>query len=235
MKKLMLVIAVFFCGAVLVSAQGQVKAAAPAAQPEKKPLDQWTFFQIGFFPGVPESTKNSNVCGLKLGFPMVDGYGRVGGVEPSLFYSGTDYVKGVQATLVGPSIGQEILGVQTACVGPTIAKTVHGLQLSGMFNLADDLLGCGLGVANIAKSMAGFQISAVNVSEKVVGGQISAVNVSGMVIGAQVSAVNFANDELKGAQIGVVNYSKKNGCQLGLFNIIEDSPLPFTIIFNIKF
>ncbi|MFZ2655080.1 MAG: hypothetical protein WAX69_09175 [Victivallales bacterium] len=235
MKKLVLMMVVLFCGVMLVSAQGQDKAGAPAAQPEQKPLDPWTFFQLGFFPGIPESTQNSNVCGLKLGFPMVDGYGRVNGVEPSLFYSGTEYVKGVQATLVGPSIGQEILGVQTACVGPTIAKKVHGLQLSGMHNVADEMTGVELGVANIAKSIMGCQISAVNVSEKVAGCQISAVNVSGKVIGFQASAVNLARDELLGFQLGVVNYSRKSGCQLGLFNIIEDGTLPFMIIFNIQF
>ena len=30
-------------------------------------------FQIGFFPGIPNSTQEYNVYGLKLGIPMVDG------------------------------------------------------------------------------------------------------------------------------------------------------------------
>ena len=221
MKKLMLMIAVIFCGAVLVSAQGQDKAAAPAAQPEKKPLDQWTFFQLGFFPNFPEGTKNSNVYGLKLGAPMVSGYGRVYGIEPSLLYSGTDYINGIQATWVGPSICKETYGIQAAWFGPTIAKTVYGIQASCAVNIADEVIGFDPGLVCITKNITGFQASAVNISDKVTGFQASAVNV--------------VREELKGVQLGVVNYSKKSGCQFGLINIIEDGALPFTIIFNIKF
>ncbi len=234
MKKMILVMAVLLCGAVLVSAQGQEKAAAPADQPEKKPLDQWTFFQLGFFPGFPDGTKNSNVYGFKLGAPMETGYGRVNGLEASVLYSGTEYVKGAQATMAGPAIGKEIHGVQASWTGPTIARTVYGLQASCTLNMADEVIGFEPGLANITKSLTGFQASAVNISEKTTGFQAGAVNISDKTIGFQMSAVNMAN-ELKGFQLGVFNYSKKSGCQLGLINIIEDGSLPFMIIFNIKF
>ncbi|MFA6567279.1 MAG: hypothetical protein WCS96_03635 [Victivallales bacterium] len=216
MKKMTLMLAALFCGAWLVSAQAENKKNAP----ELKPLDNWTFFQIGFFPGIPSGTGNSNVYGLKLGAPMVDGYGRVYGIEPSLLYSGTDYVNGIQATWVGPSICKETYGIQAAWFGPTIAKKVYGLQASCAVNVLDDIMGFQPGAVNIAKNVCGFQASVVNVAEKVTGLQASAVNVT---------------KEITGLQFGAVNYSRKNGCQIGAINIIEDGWIPFTLLFNIKY
>ena len=207
MKKMTLMLAVLLCGAWLVSAQ-EVK---DKTAPEFKPIKDWTVFQLGFFPGVPAGTGNSNVCGLKLGAPMVDGYGRVFGFEPSLLYSGTDYIKGVQATAAGPSIAKDVEGIQASWTGPTIANKVYGLQASCTLNVTEDI---------IAKIVRGFQASAFNLAEKVVGFQMSAVNIT---------------KELTGFQFGAFNYSKKNGVQLGVINIIEDGWIPFTLLFNIKY
>jgi hypothetical protein len=215
MKKMTLMLAALFCGAWLVSAQVENKDNAP----ELKPLSDWTPFQIGFFPGIPSGTSNSNVYGLKLGFPMVNGYGRVYGFEPSILYSGTEHIKGFQAT-VGASITKEIYGFQLAGAGPSIAKKVYGFQLSGMVNITDDMKGFEAGVVNIAKNVYGFQASAVNIAEKVIGFQASVVNLTG---------------ELKGLQIGAFNYSKKSGVQIGIVNMIDDGWIPFTLVFNIKF
>lgn len=217
MKKMALLLAVLFCGAWLVSAQAESKKNTP----ELKPLNDWTFFQIGFFPGIPSGTGNSNVYGLKLGAPMVDGYGRVNGIEPSLLYSGTDYINGIQATWVGPSICKETYGIQAAWFGPTIAKKVYGLQASCAVNVLDDIIGFQPGAMNYAKNVCGFQASVVNISDNV--------------CGFQASAVNVAKKEMIGLQLGAVNYSKKSGIQIGAINYIEDGWVPFTLIFNIKF
>ncbi len=216
MKKMTLMLAVLLCGAWLVSAQ-EIK---DKKAPDFKPIKDWTVFQLGFFPGVPAGTGNSNVCGLKLGAPMVDGYGRVYGFEPSLLYSGTDYIKGVQATAAGPSIAKDVEGIQASWTGPTIANKVFGLQASCTVNVAEDIIGFQPGLVNFAKNVRGFQASAVNLSEKVVGFQMSAVNMT---------------KELTGFQFGAFNYSKKNGVQLGVINIIEDGWIPFTLLFNIKY
>ncbi len=201
MKKMMLMMVVAFCGAVIATADAGDKQG-----PVLKPLDDWTFFQIGFLPGFPQGTNYSNVYGIKLGAPMVSGTGsRVYGIEPSLLFSGSDYVYGIQA----------------GWFGATKAKQVWGLQANCMVNVADEVIGFEPGLVNVTKEITGFQASAVNVSRKVTGFQASAVNV--------------ASEELKGVQLGVVNYSKKGGCQFGLVNVIEDGFLPFMIIFNFKF
>ncbi|HBC87270.1 MAG TPA: hypothetical protein DCZ94_09970 [Lentisphaeria bacterium] len=215
MKKLFLMMAVIFCGALLVSADAGDKQDAPTL----KPLDEWTFLQIGFFPGIPQGTNYSNVYGIKIGVPMVSGYGRVRGIEPSILLSGTDYVYGVQATLLGVNR----------------AKRVYGLQATSLVNISEEVIGFELSQVNIANEIKGFQASVVNVTGKVAGFQAGAVNVANKVDGFQASAVNIVGEELKGGQLGVFNYSKKSGCQFGLVNIIEDGWIPFMIIFNIKF
>jgi len=216
MKKTALLLAVIFCGVWLVSAQ----EGSNSKVQELKPLNDWTIFQIGFFPGFPAGTSNSNVYGFKLGAPMVDGYGRVHGLEASVLYSGTENINGVQATMCGPAIGKEINGAQASWTGPTLARKIYGLQASCTLNMTDDIIGFQPGLVNIAKNVRGFQASAVNVAENVTGFQASAVNLT---------------KELKGLQLGAFNYSKKSGVQIGVINIIEDGWIPFTILFNIKY
>ena len=215
MKKMTLVLAVLFCGAWLLSAQAEKDKSAP----ELKPLSDWTPFQLGFIPNVPSCTINSNVCGLKFGLPMVDGNGRTYGFEPSIFYSGTDHIKGVQATGAGPAISKDVEGIQASWTGPAIANKVFGLQASCSLNLTEDIVGFEAGLVNIAKNVRGFQASAFNMAEKVIGFQMAAVNLT---------------KEMTGLQLGAFNYSKKGGCQLGVINIIDDGLIPFTLFFNIK-
>ncbi len=212
MRKSLLAIAALFCSLALLPAQQQetVKTETTAAKPtaeqsnvQLKPTNEWTFLQVGFLPGVPGCTENSNVYGIKLGLPLVDGDGRVCGMEPSFLYSGTSYVSGLQASWFGPSI----------------AKTIKGVQGSIPINITDKI--------------SGFQGSVSNVSlEEVKGVQAGAVSVGYKVSGAQLSAVNVVADELKGFQFGVVNYSDSKGVQLGFINIIKDGYIPFTLIFN---
>jgi hypothetical protein len=183
------------------SAPAPVSAAADRQLPS---LEDWTFFQLGFVPGYPTGCRMSNVYGMKLGAPMTSGYGRVYGVEPSIFYSGTDHIMGAQASWFGPAIGKEIIGVQA---GPGSA---------------------------VAKSVRGFQAGAASVSETVEGVQAAIVSVADRVAGAQFAAVNVANDEVRGLQFGMVNYSGGKSCQIGLVNIIEGGEWPFMLLFNLS-
>lgn len=171
---------------------------------ELPPLSDWTFFQLGFVPGYPTGTRYSNVYGLKLGAPMTSGYSRVYGVEPSILYSGTDHIMGVQASWFGPCVGRDIIGVQA---GPSCA---------------------------VAKNVYGFQAGAASVTHNIDGVQAGIVNVAKTVAGAQFAAVNVASEKVEGLQFGVVNYSRGGACQLGFINIIEDGDLPFMLIFNIS-
>ena len=185
------------------STAGTVGAAAGKEPPE--PLTYWTFVQIGFLPTVPRGTQNSNVYGLKLGAPMVDGKGRVYGVEPSLMYSGTNYVGGIQAAWVG------------AC----ISRKVDGLQAAGGFCMCEEMNGLMPAIVNINKIMRGYQPGFVNITEELTGFQ------SGF--------VNIAKKKCTGFQLGFINLSKENGCQLGVLNFIEDGWLPVCPFFNVYF
>ena len=198
----------------------RVKEDIPEVAPRS--LDQWTFFQIGFMPNWPNFTKTSNVFGLKIGAPMCSGYGRVYGVEPSLLYSGTRYIGGVQATLWGTCIAREVYGVQASSFGPSITGTIFGIQAVGSLAMADEVIGAQIAPVTLCSTeLTGIQFGAVNLSRK-------------SLTGFQGGAVNIA-EEVKGVQLGVFNYSDKNGIQFGGINIIRNGWLPFTIIFNIKF
>ena len=73
-------------------------AAAPAAKcstPQPDPLDKWTFFSVGIFPGIPAANRTSNVYGIRSGWPICNGYGRVFGIEASWLFSGTAYMHGI--------------------------------------------------------------------------------------------------------------------------------------------
>ena len=204
MKKMLSCMAAFLVSCTIMTAQDTTAAAEKTVTP--KPASDWTFFQIGFLPGVPGSTKYSNVYGLKLGAPLVDGEGRVCGLEPSFLYSGTSYIDGLQASWFGPAICREFNGLQ-ASIPVSIARTMYGAQAAVVNIIREDGYGFGAGAINIAKNFYGFQLSAANV----------------------------ATGEFRGFQFGVFNYSEKKGCQMGLVNIIKDGPLPFMIIFNGSF
>lgn len=191
---------------------------APETPPDS--LRHWSLFQIGFLPLFPSYTKSSNVYGMKLGAPMCSGYGRVFGIEPSILYSGTRYVKGVQASFWGTCIARRVYGVQASSFGPSITGTIFGIQADGTLALAEEV--------------SGFQVAPVTMSVDLTGIQFGAVNLSHSITGFQGGAVNLSK-KTKGVQLGIFNYSEKNGCQFGAINIIKNSWIPFTIVFNIYF
>lgn len=195
MKKLIVLAMTILC-ATASFAQEKAVSGPP------KPADNWTFFQIGFFPGIPGCTETSNVYGLKLGAPMVGGYGRVCGIEPSFFYSGTDYIKGIQA----------------AWVGYSDAKEVYGLQASmGACNV-DKLTGIQTGAVCVADKVTGIQLAGVSVLNDVTGIQAGIVNVAKYVGGLQLGAFNYSNEGA--CQIGAINIIEDGyiPCML-IFNI----------------
>ncbi len=176
MKKIIAVLLVVLCAGILTAQnEGGNNVSEQKAGPPK-PLSEWTFFQLGFFPGVPGSTDYSNVYGMKLGAPMVSGYGRVYGIEPSIFYSGTDYVKGIQASWFGPAIGKNIEGLHASCV-TCIADEVTGIEGS-VVNVTDNFVGLQAGAVNVTKDSTGLQLGAVNYSKYTAGLQFGAINYS---------------------------------------------------------
>lgn len=217
MKKFLITLTLLAVCVTSIQAQSD-KDAPPEQAP--RPLDEWTFLQLGFFPNTPGYTKKSNVYGIKLGLPMCSGWGRVYGVEASGLYSGTNYVDGIQASWFGACIGREIFGVQATTFGPCISRVSYGVQASGPFCYASEHL-------------SGIQASLVNISGEHYGIQAGVVNISKPFTGFQTGAVNIV-EKIDGLQFGAFNYSKGKAVQMGFINIIEDGWLPFTLIFNIK-
>jgi hypothetical protein len=181
-------------------------------------MKQWSLFQIGFLPKWPSFTKISNVYGLKLGAPMCSGYGRVFGIEPSILYSGTRHVWGVQGSFWGTCLAQEIRGVQASSFGPSLTMKLLGLQAVGSLGMADTVYGAQIAPVTICReSVTGFQFGAVNIAKPVTGFQGGAVNIA---------------EDVTGFQLGIFNYAKRRGLQFGLVNIIKGGWLPFTLIVN---
>ena len=191
-------------------------------------------FQIGFFPGIPNSTQEYNVYGLKLGIPMVDGLHWVYGQELSILYSGTFYIKGAQITLAGPALAARMEGFQ-ATPGPAIARDMYGFQVGTTAIITNNGYGYQAGVASIANKLTGLQTGAANIAyNELSGWQVGAVNViDELFAGCQMGAVNVATARCKGGvQVGAVNVATRNGFQIGVINIMPDSVIPVTIIFN---
>lgn len=148
MKRMFLAAAVLFGCAAIVQAQEVIndtsKLQVPVVQQQPAPTQnqssipddtgKWDFFQLGFWFGVPTQTDASDVCGMKLGIPACGGVGHVYGLETSVCASGTDYVKGVQCSLL-VDVSKKVTGVQGAVIN--YSETVKGLQL-GVLNFAKD-------------------------------------------------------------------------------------------------
>lgn len=215
-----------------------VFAAAPAAkpaEPEPAPLDQWTFFQIGLFPGIPAATRTSNVYGIKSGWPICNGYGRVFGLEVSWLLSGTAYAYGIQASWVS-CWTKEFGGIQAAFLYTGNTVRFDGIQATLGVAMAGDFNGLEASALNISGNATGLQAAAtVNVSGDVTGFQTCVlVNVAKDVTGLQIAGVNKAVENT-GLQVGIVNVAKHGGVQLGLVNYIKESAIPFFPILNICF
>ena len=148
MKSMILSIMIAFCLTLNVFAQ----EAAVAKQAVKKEvaapanvqtLNDWEFFELVFMPGVPSSSLNSKIYGVKVGAPISSGNGIVDGVEAGLFTSMTANVSGLQTA-----------GFYVD------AQKMNGLQFS-IVNYTEELAGVQLGLVNLSQKK-GFQVGIVN-------------------------------------------------------------------------
>jgi len=186
---------------------------------------RWSPLMLGILPNWPAFSLETHVYGLKLGLPACAGDAKLYGLEPSVFYSGTRNVKGLQVSALGASVSSNLCGVQLSSLGPSVSDDIKGVQLVGTVGIS-------------LKKAVGAQIAPVTVScGKLMGIQIGAVNVSRKnLMGVQSGVVNVGA-KVRGLQIGLVNYNDGTGkmIQLGLVNVIKDGWLPFTILLNFKF
>ena len=78
-----------------------------------------------------------------------------------LFYSTAECFNGLQASLLGPSISNEVNGVQTS-LPVAIAGEMNGFQMALVTVAKRELNGCQLGIVNFSRSN-GCQIGVVNI------------------------------------------------------------------------
>lgn len=130
MKYLMIVLSVLF----LISAD------CLAVDNDDKP---WDFFGVVFIPGVPSSSNDSNIGGIRVGLPISGGTNEMCGIEVGAACCWT----------------QDVSGIQTAPLF-CIAETVNGLQASPV-TVADKVNGMQFGIVNISKE-TNFQLGVFN-------------------------------------------------------------------------
>ncbi|MDR0932678.1 MAG: hypothetical protein LBM70_06640 [Victivallales bacterium] len=244
MKKLM----VF---SLMLSCVAGVFAAESAAVPEPKvkvntiyyndsdvpqPADKWTFFQLVFVPGAPNSTWNSNVYGIKTGWVASGGIGTVNGLEASWAYSGTDTVNGIQASWVAVK-SENLNGIQAAFGTALTFGNLNGLQATGPYALAGDVNGAQFALVSQAKNFTGIQGGlALALSKGFTGFQAGAVSIAdGPFTGIQCGFVNVAGEDGGALQLGLFNVTKGKGVQFGAINYNKDAWIPVFPIFNFSF
>lgn len=106
----------------------------------------WDFFGVVFVPGVPSSSNDANIGGIRIGLPVAGGSNEIRGVEVGLACCWT----------------KDVYGLQTApffC----ISDTLYGFQASPV-NIADKVVGMQFGLVNISKD-AKFQLGLLNYIE----------------------------------------------------------------------
>lgn len=111
-----------------------------AAENDEKP---WDFFGVVFIPGVPSSSNDSNISGVRIGLPVSGGTNEMCGVEVGAACCWT----------------KDVSGIQTAPLF-CIAETVNGLQASPV-TVADKVNGMQFGIVNISKE-TNFQLGVFN-------------------------------------------------------------------------
>jgi|GEM_PF-752866 len=183
-----------------------------------EPLDQWTIFQLVFFPNVPNSTWNTNVFGLKTGWVASGGIGTVCGAEISWCYAGTDNIHGAQGGWVVAK-SKNLNGIQATLATTLNTGTLNGLQATGAYALAGDVMGAQFSATSQAGNFMGIQ-----------GGVLLAL--AKEFTGFQAAGVSIARGPFTGIQCGLFTKSGKDGgsLQLGLFNVSEGKGMQFGLI-----
>ena len=228
MKKLLAFTLMLGCSAGLFAAD----KAADAPQPS----DRWTIFQLVFLPNVPNSTWNTNVYGLKTGWPASGGIGTVSGLEVSWAYSGTDTINGAQASWVAVK-SKDLNGLQATFITTLNSGTLNGLQATGAYAKAGDVQGAQGALISQAGEFTGLQAGlALALSKGFTGFQASAVSIAdGPFTGIQCGIVNKAGDEGGSLQLGAFNMSSGKGIQFGAINCNKNAWIPVFPILNFSF
>jgi hypothetical protein len=148
-------------------------------------------------------------------------------------------LSGFELGILGNYEREFACGMQIATIGSVVGGPVRGVQMAGVFNTASSLSGAAMaGVLNVnAGPVRGAQIAGavnaswggpvrgvqmagvMNLAGDLSGAQIGMINAVASLSGAQLGMVNVATRQLRGVQIGVVNYADSSDFSLGLVNI----------------
>ncbi len=135
-----------------------------------------------------------------------------------------DRLRGFEAGIGANIRGSRVVGVQTAIGANVTRGYVTGLQMAMGYNQSELLEGGQLSLgANVATHYAkGAQVAGVfNYAESGNGLQAAAVNISTEhYSGAQIGLINIGGD-VRGLQLGLVNYADQSSVPIGLLNIIR--------------
>lgn len=236
MKKLLFTVAAAFA---LFCAAAEAK---DSAQPTKEDPFAWeqpayrtyTIFNLGIFPKIPGWQDNTETIGIKTGWPVVTGKNAtMTGFESSWVYSGSEYVTGIQASML-MNLHKHCRGFQPAIGFNFSTETLDGMQAAVGFNFANRVRGVQASSLNFTRSMVGFQPGVIgNITEEVCGFQTGFFSLTSKLDGVQFGGVNIVTkDSTEGIQVGFVNIAKEKGMQFGLVNIIPGGKLPFMLFFN---
>ena len=147
---------------------------------------------------------------------------------------------GIQAALGFNFANRDAVGAQVAlmnmCNRTTYGLTVDAVGVNREFlGLSIDVLGAMTDTSVYGLSIAGLSSA---VREDMWGWQIAgAATFARRLHGFQTALLMNMTDELRGAQLGLVNYAAtcSAGFQIGLVNLIMDNEVPFLPIFNCYF
>ena len=178
------------------------------------------------------------------------------GLNANLAYSDCNKMYGLEAAGVGSTARLDMIGLQAAlgfcyanrdAIGAQVAavtlcnRTAYGLTIDA-FSMNRDFLGLRVdGLMSMTdRSLYGLSIAGLGsgVREDMWGWQVAlGANFARRVHGFQTVGICNMTDELRGAQIGIVNYAAtcSAGFQIGLVNLIMDNQVPFLPIFNCYF
>ncbi len=155
-------------------------------------------WQVSFLPGISSDGRKGRDKHNRLSFNIIGGQiGSLDGFELGLgFNLVKDSVEGVQIAGFGNFVGGEFKGVQLGGFYNANLKNFEGWQAAGFGNF-------------LRGNLKGAQTS---------GG----INYANSIHGAQAGLINIARTKVKGAQIGLLNYTRGlHGTQLGLLNVAD--------------
>ena len=178
------------------------------------------------------------------------------GLNANVAYSDCNKMYGLEVAVVGDTARLDMIGLQVAAgfcyanrdaIGAQVAlatlcnRTAYGLTVDA-FSMHREFLGLRADalMSMTDMSLYGLSIAGLGsgVREDMWGWQLAVgANFARRVHGLQTVGICNMTDELRGAQIGIVNYAAtcSAGFQIGLVNLIMDNQVPFLPIFNCYF